>query len=262
MEHLAQEASEHFAAWDDGIGLGICYIVRSVYARGRGEHERALRLLDQAYESSVSGESGEFGWGMATARYYAGEVARDAGDLLRAAALSREALALYWEHGDPWGAGGSAAALAVIAASRGELTRAACLFGAAFAMTERIGAFIPPTELSVYERVAEEVRGRVGDEPFARGRAMPPAEAVADALAVADEVIRGDAAPLPPLPALSAQQEAIVQRLVAGQTPKEIGHELKIHHKTVLWHLGRVCDLWNLRRYQEIPDVARRHGAL
>jgi predicted ATPase/DNA-binding CsgD family transcriptional regulator len=262
MAALAEEASGHFAAWEDGVGQGICRIVRAVDARGRGDYDRAFRLLDQAYELFESPFIGVFGWGQATARYYAGEVARDAGDLRRAAALSREALALYWEHGDPWGAGGSAAALAVIAAGRGERERAACLFGEAFAMTERIGAFIPPTELAVYERVAEKVRGRVGDEPFARGRAMPPAEAVADALALADEVVRGDAPPLPALPALSAQQDAIVRLLVAGRTPKEIGRELKIHHKTVLWHLRRVCTLWGLRRYQEIPDAIRRRGTV
>jgi predicted ATPase/DNA-binding CsgD family transcriptional regulator len=257
MAALAEEAAEHFAAWDDRIGQGICRIVRAVYARGQGDYDRAFRLLDQAHDLFISPYIGDFGWGMATARYYAGEVARDAGDVRLGAALTREALALYWQHGDPWGAGGSAAALAVIAAGRGELERAARLFGAAFAMTERIGAFIPPTELAVYQRVAAEVRRRVGEEPFAQGRTLPPAEAVVDALAVADEVIRGEA---PPLPALSAQQEEVVRLLTEGLHPKEIGRAMKIHHKTVLWHLRRVCGLWGVRRYQEIPEVARRSG--
>ncbi|MGH2562235.1 MAG: ATP-binding protein, partial [Thermomicrobiales bacterium] len=108
-------------------------------------------------------------------------------DDARAATILRESLTIYHAQGDPWGAGGCIAAIAALAAAGGDRERAARLFGAAFAMANEAGVFLPPTEFDSYQRIAMELREAMGERTFAAaslsGAAIGADAAVAEALA-------------------------------------------------------------------------------
>jgi predicted ATPase/DNA-binding SARP family transcriptional activator len=78
--------------------------------------------------------------------------------------------------------------LAAIAASRGDVGRAARLLGAADALLERFGAALEPFEGKVHERTVSTVRAQLDEDTFARcaakGRALTVEQATAEALLV------------------------------------------------------------------------------
>jgi len=117
-------------------------------------------------------------------------VERQLGNLERADALAREALAIYQRRGDEWAMPYGLSGLAAVAtergelarAARGELARAATLVGAAEAMMEAQGAAWPPDERLHYERTVATLTREMGEPEFARGRAAGRSMSASDAV--------------------------------------------------------------------------------
>ncbi len=252
MAALLNEALPLFREWEDSVGGAVCLLAHGVLARLHQEPVRARELFDGAHALAASVG---YRWGMATARYYAGEVMRDQGEVVEAARLLTEALAGYWAQGDAWGSGAVMSALAVMAAGHGELVDAARLFGAADTLLTKAGAFLPPTELVAYSQIAARVRGTLGDAEydlaFAAGRDWPVEEAVAAALALGRRLAGERTSPAAPslsvgpgtdtpLPRLSPRKLEIVRRLANGQSIKEIAADLRLNPDTVYQYLAEI----------------------
>jgi len=226
----------------DANGEGFCALALGVIHRLGGQPAHARVLFDEAFRLH---DGAGHAWGAATSRYFAGEAAHDTGEAAGAAALIVDGLERYWEQGDVWGSGACIAGLAVMAVERDELERAAKLFGAAFAMCERIGAFLPPTDLGTYKRVAAEVRGRIGAAPFVMGERLTPAEAVASARELAADIAagRGSRRESDTLrQRLTVDQLEVVELLCDGLAVKEIAAHLSRSEKSIYQRLERARD--------------------
>jgi hypothetical protein len=86
--------------------------------------------------------------------------------------------------------------LAWMADAGGQAQRAARLGGAAQALREALGMPLRLYQRAVHEQAVAGMRAALGEEGFAaawaEGRALPPDEAIAAALAVQDEATAGE----------------------------------------------------------------------
>jgi len=161
-------------------------------------------------------------WGVATSRYFAGEVTRDLAEtdpsyIPKAVALLNEALDRFWALVDFWGAGGAMSGLACILTMQKVDAQAATYFGAAQVLMGRVGGSLLPSELMTHQETEAELQARMHPAAwgaaFAYGQANPD-RIVEDALAdAAHAAPTGSAAP----PAkLTRTQLSIVQDMVQG----------------------------------------------
>jgi predicted ATPase/DNA-binding XRE family transcriptional regulator len=129
-------------------------------------------------------------WGIALGSLAVATATSIDGHPERAARLNAQSLDLWRGHGDRRGIGGAIAGLASVASSVNEHERAARLLGAARALVDAIGVRQVVYQVQ-YDRVAAAAREHLGSEAFAAawsaGRALTDEEAVAVALAIADE---------------------------------------------------------------------------
>jgi tetratricopeptide (TPR) repeat protein len=258
------EAQSRFRSWADLNGEAVCLLALGVVTRLRQEHDLARGMFDRAYD--LCQQTG-FDWGIATARYYAGEVARDQHDDPQAARLLGEALGSYWSQGDGWGTGACIAALACLAVERGDLVAASRLFGAGFALCEKAGAFFPPTDLAVYRAVASQARDRVGIDSYelnyASGRNSDPEKMVAEArefAAAVDHAVPAHACWKPAR--LTRTQLEVVRLIAAGYEPKTIA---KLRHRrdsSTYEVLDNIRQRWQLSSIRDIAPYAVRHGVV
>jgi hypothetical protein len=115
-----------------------------------------------------------------------GWVARKRGAVAQAVALTREALAVAWELGDPRRCADALEYLAAAAGVAGQGARAARLWGAAAAVRETLGAPLISDDQADLEQAATPARVALGETAwaaaFAAGHALSLSAAVAEAL--------------------------------------------------------------------------------
>jgi predicted ATPase len=182
------------AVWrelDEAWGTALALNNLGYAAYRQGDFERAAALLDEALSlARIAGERVLLGSTLDSL----GAVAEAKGELTRAAALYREALTLGQEIGNHDTVAMALRALASVAAKVHQSASAARLSGAALGLEEAIGAPLSPEEEERHEQMLITVRTQLGEETFATtwlaGKTSPIEEAVAEALALADEVTR------------------------------------------------------------------------
>ena len=267
MARCIERALPVYHAWQDPIGSGICFFLQGQLLRMQNDPIAALAALEQAYAlTSAAG----YEWGMATARYYAAEAMHDQGDLDASIKLLVEALDLYWNEEDGWGAASVVSSAAVIAVERNDPERAARYFGIAATLLSRAGAFLPPSQLVEYGAVEGWVRGILGEDAFAAayqaGFALDPGHGVADVrrhLADAPPAMPNPD-PLPVvdshLPLLKGRQREVVALLRAGKNVKTIAHELGIKEGTVYRYISEARERWGAGSIQELILLAVESG--
>jgi non-specific serine/threonine protein kinase len=269
MVALAQEARSLFQTANDQTGAGFCLSILGIVARGAGDYLTAVSLLNQA-ESSFA--VADFRWGIATARYYAGEAALERGDAECGTELINDALTLYQEWGDPWGMGACVVALGALAQSHGQLARAAGLFGGGFALCDSAGAFLPPTELIRYQRIADGVRDSLGqfayDREAAAGHEMPldalvtfalgtslkPSESTHDRETQTRSGMNGGSALFTP------RQVEVICLLAAGHPVKEIAVRWHCGVTNIYGHIHKACGRAEVTTVAELIAFAVRRG--
>jgi non-specific serine/threonine protein kinase len=220
-------------------GEGFCNLALGVLARFSGQYDDARQLFDGALALHTQAQHE---WGAATSRYLAGEAARDEGNIPGAAGLIADGLRRYRDQSDIFGSGACVAALAVFAAERHELARAARLFGAAFAMCEYAGVLLPPVDLERYQQTAAAVATQVPASEFQRGRSWSIERATDEALAVAADVQAGRVpGPIddPLRTILTADQRDAVNLLCDGLSVDEIATRLFRDPNTIYDRLAR-----------------------
>ena len=223
----------------DFNGEGFCDLALAMIARLNGDLTQAESLLEEAFQLHMCAGHA---WGAATARYLAGEAAHDAQNTRVAAERLIDGLQRYWAQRDVYGSGACVAALAVMAAERNELQRAARMFGASFAMTEYAGVMLPPVDLERYQKTAAHVGTLVDPVEFAIGRGWSPAHAVDQALRLAGEIEEGRVpGPVddPVAELLTGDQLDAVNLLVKGHNPEEIAQLLSRARNTIYDRLQR-----------------------
>ena len=118
-----------------------------------------------------------------------GILKHDAGDEAGATRDYAESLRLLWEGGDTWYIATPVAGLAAIAMSAGNAEQASRLIGAATALRARSGGALWPNEQTRFEQTVTAARTALGNEGYTRavatGQALPLADVIAEAAAVA-----------------------------------------------------------------------------
>jgi non-specific serine/threonine protein kinase len=200
--------------------------------------EEALRLSEAAGDRE----------GRARAIHGLAYIAYKSRDYPRAAELSRETLAARWKMDDHYDLPASFEDLADIAGQTGRPLAAARLYGAAEALRERLDYPITPFYLAEHQREVAIARAALDeaafDEAWTTGRIMPLADAVAEALAIAEA--RPAEPALPPLSAaarefrakLTPRERDVLPLLAAGMTDREIAETLFIGRRTVEGHVA------------------------
>ena len=173
-------------------------------ARSHRDYRRAEELVTDALRRAR-----ELGHpiGIPLSLMVLGHIALDQGDVDRAGSLLGESLAYLRELGERWGSAGRLKGLAAVAAApwgvpacldglaavagaRGEVARAARLFGATAALRDLAGYAREPVDQPGFERWIAPVRTALGEAAFAaalvEGQSVPVDDAVADALAIAE----------------------------------------------------------------------------
>ena len=222
--------------------LGMASSARSnlgVALRGLGRIDEAAVLHEEALAGqravgSVRGEVNALG--------DLADVALEKGDLETALVRVREALRLAWMSGEQRAIAGMLEGGACAAAGLGWAERAARIFAASARLRESsgIGDWLP-LNVEACERGIATARAQLGDEQFAvawaAGRALPLADAVAEAL---DPAAPPDDRGAVGRVAITVRESEILDLLVAGKTDREIAEALFISVRTVEAHVSRL----------------------
>ncbi|MCD6033554.1 MAG: transcriptional regulator, LuxR family [Thermomicrobiales bacterium] len=210
------------------INLAVAPRAQGQYALAEEHLDAALRLLQEVgYTEGIILALGDLG-----------NLARDQGDYARALALYREALELGRSHPGTRFVTEVIEAVGIVAAA-GQAERATRVLSASKAQRDRLGLRYRVREDQVaLEHAVAAARADLGEAAFATawaaGRALTPAQAIAEALD-----------PLVPPPnthgiSLTPREDDILRLLVAGQTDPAIAAALFISVRTVEHHVARI----------------------
>ncbi len=243
-EALFTDALRHFRAHNIATWAGFALNDLGHLDYARGDVARAAIRFEEALDIFRS-TGNAFGLGIVLSNL--GKVARRQGDFPRSATLFTESLVHRYEQGDKHSIATSLRSLAFVAAMMRQHTRAACLWGAADALTEAIGAAPPRHADRAQDAIAATRRG-LGDETFAAawaaGRALTLDEAVAEALRATPDQAGASAAGVRPQPAdrygLTAREVEVLRLIAEGRSNPGIAEALYISPRTAQTHVQNI----------------------
>ena len=159
-----------------------------------------------------------------------GTCAREQGDQRRAAQLFAESLVLVRDSRDPAILVNDLKSLGAVAAATGQAEQAARLFGAAEALRDFHGITLPPAERPRLERAIAPARAQLPEPSFAAawaaGRALTVDQAIAEALAVADDVATARPSDATTRHGLTPRELEVLHLVAAGRSNREIADVL------------------------------------
>jgi DNA-binding NarL/FixJ family response regulator len=157
-----------------------------------------------------------------------------------------------------------------LAAQTGEAALAARLHGALADHLEQARRSLAPGQQSMYDRIVDLVRHRLGDEAFARemgrGAGCTRRAMLDEALRFADTVAgqgASDIQPEPPplaTPSLTRRELEVLRLLAEGSTNKEIAARLGMAPKTAMHHTSKIYRKLDVRGRGQAAAWARRAG--
>jgi predicted ATPase/DNA-binding CsgD family transcriptional regulator len=264
-EALQEEALARFH--DIGHQGWVGYVLNAlgVVAYERGQMARAAERFAEAL--------GQFRtlhheYGMALVLLNLAKVARAQGDYSGAAGLYRESLTLRWAQGEKRHIAGCLRGLASVAAAARQYARAARLYGAAEAAREAIGAPVPRHHARSEQAVAR-ARAGLGEPAFAAawaaGRALPLAEAVAEALAPPPEAVAAAAGKEPTPGArhgLTRREVEVLHLVRDGCSNREIGERLYISERTARTHVQNILNKLDVSTRAAAAAYAVEYGLI
>lgn len=163
--------------------------------------------------------------------------------------------------GDRRGVVESVEGIASVAASLGQPSVAATLFGASSALREQIGAPMPAPDWPRHEKLVESVRRSLPLAAFSSswktGTGLSLPEAADLALSAAREVT---SAPEQPAGMLSGREVEVLQLVAAGMTNAQVAEQLFLSRRTVDAHLRRIYDKLDLSSRAEAIRFAMDGG--
>jgi predicted ATPase/class 3 adenylate cyclase/DNA-binding CsgD family transcriptional regulator len=238
-----------------GIADALSHLGR--IAAQRGELEAAREM--HADSLTLWRELGD-GQGVGWAQHKLGDVALRLGDLARARELFVASLLTRRDLAHRWGIAESLEGLVGLAVAERQLERALRLGGAAAALCEAIGVHRDPVREGELAGWVESARRGLPEATAAAaweaGRAMRLDQAVAGALAPADEPAPASAADLP----LTAREREVVSLIARGRTNRQIADALVISERTAERHVANVMDKLDLTARSQIAVWAHERG--
>jgi predicted ATPase/DNA-binding XRE family transcriptional regulator len=163
---------------------------RANVERRRWNRDQSRALFEEALVT-FRAMPGDKQW-VAEAFNSLGDLDCDAGDFARAAANYGGALTQARALKDTWSMTDAVLGFAAVATGMGKPERGARLLGAAEGLYERIGIALPPFDRDNYPKTVAATRAALSESKFsaahAAGRALTIEQAVAEAMALAEEV--------------------------------------------------------------------------
>jgi non-specific serine/threonine protein kinase len=229
-----------------------------------GDDARALPAL---HEAAISFAQHGDQWGHAMVLNNLAVVALDQGEASQAATRAAAGLRLYHAEGDRVGMRDAVLYMASAVAMLGQGEAAGRLLGAVDRHTEMLGLLPDPDYLDRRERTLAALRTTLGQERTAAvvvaGQAMPFAQAIEDALALAERLVIIDGprtSRSPRFMGLSAREQEILQLIATGRTNAEIAQALFIAPRTVTTHASHILNKLGLTSRPELIAFAHREG--
>ncbi|MBA2470573.1 MAG: hypothetical protein H0V37_14300, partial [Chloroflexia bacterium] len=217
----------------------------------RGERERGVALLKQAL-GLFQNAANQLGIGMTHVRL--GRLARQDGVTRRAAAHYGKSLRAYRGAGIVTHVGVPLAELGRLVAASGYLELATRIAGMVQAVSDRTGATFDGNWTIAQTHHEREVSRQDLPAAFESGRALPFAETLSEAIAIADALAGGNPPPgaageKPARPAgpLSSRERDVLALLAQRYTAPEIADQLFISVRTVERHVSNVYDKLGVR---------------
>ena len=257
----SEEATDLFLEVGDKWGAAPMLGCSAVGWLNRGEHGRANSLAERGL--ALCRETGDK-HGTSIALNTLAGVAQAERNYERARDLFEEGLTVSAELGNQADVVHCLAGLASIAAAEGTIVRAACLWGAAEALFEKIEAvyaYVPDRSLHRSQVTARSlIEEAAWEAAWAEGRTMSPEQAIAYAL---DHSATPETASPETYPAGLSAREADVLRLIAtGLTNAEVAEKLFLSSRTVEWHLSSIYRKLGLHSRSEATRFAAEQGLL
>lgn len=270
---LAEQLDQAAASLAEGLALArevgdtwsLAWVLQCAgeLARAQGDDERARAC----YEESL-GLYHELGHGYmaATVLHNLGYVAQHEGELPRALASFADALAEHAKHGDREIIGLCLGGVAGMVGFLGQPEQAARLFGAASAAFETAGTSIWPVDRVDYDRNLVAVRARLGDVAFTTawetGRALPPEQAVAEAIEIAAALATVPASSGDGMVGLTPREIEVVRLVSRHLTDKEIAAELGLSPRTVMHHVSSILGKLGVTTRRDAAARAANHDLI
>jgi DNA-binding CsgD family transcriptional regulator len=229
---------------------------RSDLAAAAAHYDAALALLGDGNALAVAG-----------VLWDAAAVARDQGDLPKAADYLQASLARRWDWMERRGVRECLTGLAELAVLTGRCEPALRLFGAAETLRRAIGIHDDrhhqPRRAAALATARRAVGETAGAAVFAAGQDVPLAEAVALAMAMA-EAIRAEPTPqgadYPITHGLTNREREVLRLAATGRSDREIGDALFISPHTVSRHLQSIYSKLEVNSRTAASAYAHRHG--
>jgi DNA-binding NarL/FixJ family response regulator len=284
---LPEEGLAHVRAVADDDAIAALLGALASAAFFRGDHAEAVARAEEGlalYRGLGSAH------GAASVLGHLGRALVELGDHARALAVLGEGLVLSQRVGNKWYAISALKGLAAAAIARGQWERAARLFGAVEPLVEESGIAVHPLDRAANERRLAAVRAHLDEATFAAaweaGRVLSPAEAAAEALALAADLVgeghvetspdvlsdamEALAGPSPspeierPSPVaalgLTPREVEVLRLLAAGMTDREIAEALSIRERTAGNHVQHAMQKIGVDSRTVAAVWAVRHG--
>lgn len=203
-------------------------------------------------------------WGQIRTLQHAASLERTKMNDQQSLALYQESLDLAVASADDRMAASALAGIGTIAAACGFHDRVARLFGAVYALRERLGSpsVTVPLDRLAQERAIAVSRAHLGeavyDATLATGRTLTLADMVT--LAHESYILQsGDREQIADF-GLTDREEEVLPLLVAGYSDREIAEQLEISRRTVQGHVARIFDKLGVRTRTGVATVALAAG--
>jgi tetratricopeptide (TPR) repeat protein len=184
VRRYAEEAAVLRRDLDDKRGEGTAVHMLAAIARMQGQYDRAVELY--TFNLNVSRDAGSQA-GIAGETFNLGYVRARQGKTQDAQKLFTDSLGKYREMQDEAGIAYNLTGFAAIAVERKQPTRAARLYGAAFAILDELGITFDPDDQLEIDHYSAKLLASISPAAFRsatdEGRALSPERAIALALA-------------------------------------------------------------------------------
>jgi predicted ATPase/DNA-binding CsgD family transcriptional regulator len=238
---LFEEALAMFRQAGDGWGIAHSLNTLGDVAWARGDHAAARTGYAEALAAGRAiGNPQEVAWSLLGLGH--ADIRR--GDTGAARAALAESLVVRRQVGNRQEIAESLEGLAMLAIAGGHAERAARLFGAAGALRQVGGSPAAHARRATLAEAVAAARGVLGEEAFAAayraGAALPPDQAMIEALAPAAPALRPAAPPARGPGALTPREREIALRIARGLTNHQIAGELVISERTADTHVAHI----------------------
>jgi predicted ATPase/DNA-binding CsgD family transcriptional regulator len=264
-------ALAHYHQLGAGRGISIILTNRAVVAdpaQARGYLDEALARCRQSGAQAIQ---------LVIVLNELGRLACLDGNVIEAGQRFGESLRICWSILDLWSLPKALEGLACLAVLTSQPERAVRLAAAAAALRERTGGPVMVADRGYYEQIVQRARQHLSPASFAaawdKGRELPLADVVADALTLADESVTPDEPRMTSgdreggisdgdqaFSGLSLREREVLRLIAAGHSNADIAQTLYISPRTVSTHAAHILSKLGLTTRPELIAFAHRQG--